>query len=109
MIRAPLTALGDLLAWLGRHGTQAVAISVFAGIALPPLAALFKPVFAAALIVLLALAFLRVDPAALRAHFVRPGLVMAASVWTMLVVPAVLGSILLAIGGDEQAKAWPSR
>ena len=30
---------------------------------------------------------------------------MAASVWTMLVVPAVLGSILLAIGGDEQAKA----
>ena len=52
------------LSWLGRQGTRAVAASIFIGITLPPLAALFKPIFAYALFVLLCLAFLRVDPAA---------------------------------------------
>ncbi len=36
---------------------------------------------------LLALAFLRVDPASLNGQFRRPGLVIAASLWTMIAVP----------------------
>ena len=60
------------LAWLGRQGTRALALSVFVGIALPPLAALLKHVFVEALLVLLALAFLRVEPASLRRQFRRP-------------------------------------
>ena len=33
------------LAWIGRQGTRAVAVSLLAGLALPWLAALMKPAF----------------------------------------------------------------
>ena len=62
------------LAWLGRHGTNAVAISILLGIALPPLGALIRPFFPETVFLLLCLAFLRVDPGALRAQFARPRL-----------------------------------
>ena len=66
------------LAWLGRHGTGAVAVSMFVGIAVPPLGALLRPYFPETVIVLLVLAFLRVEPAGLRAQLApaaaaRPG------------------------------------
>src|SRR5215469_11159547 len=76
-----LTRPAAALAWIGRQGTRAVALSVFVGLALPPLAALMKPAFTASLFVLLCLAFLRVDPGALRAHLARPRLVIAAAAW----------------------------
>ena len=62
------------LAWLGRHGTNAVAISILLGIALPPLGALIRPFFPETVFLLLCLAFLRVDPGALRAQFAKPWL-----------------------------------
>src|SRR5690606_23301064 len=80
LIDAPAAALG----WLGRQGTRAVAVSVFAGILLPPLATLLRPLFTAALIALLCLTFLRVDPAALRRQFARPRVILAGSLWMML-------------------------
>ena len=79
------------LAWLGRHGANAVAISILLGIALPPLGALIRPYFAETVFLLLCLAFLRVDPKALRAQFGRPWLLLAATAWTMLVVPVLTG------------------
>lgn len=79
------------LAWLGRHGTNAVAISIILGIALPSLGALIRPYFAETVFLLLCLAFLRVDPAALRAQFGRPRLLFAATAWTMLIVPVLVG------------------
>jgi BASS family bile acid:Na+ symporter len=91
----PFSALAAALSWLGRQGTRAVAASIFIGIILPPLAALFKPIFAYALFVLLCLAFLRVDPAQVRAHFSRPLIVGAASVWMMLATPALIGLMLV--------------
>ncbi|HUI97324.1 MAG TPA: hypothetical protein VLX44_16325 [Xanthobacteraceae bacterium] len=95
-----LTRPAAALAWIGRQGTRAVALSVFAGLALPPLAALFKPAFTASLFVLLCLAFLRVDPGALRAHLARPGLVLAAAAWMMIATPLVCGLALAADGSD---------
>ena len=82
------------LGWLGRQGTRAVALSVFAGIALPPVATLFKPAFAPALVVLLCLAFLRVEPAALHAYLRRPALVIAATLWIMIATPLLFGFAL---------------
>ena len=79
------------LAWLGRHGTNAVAVSILLGIALPPLGALIRPIFPETVFLLLCLAFLRVDPGALRAQFGRPKLLIAAAIWTMLVVPVLAG------------------
>jgi BASS family bile acid:Na+ symporter len=86
------------LAWLGRHGTGAVAVSMFIGIAVPPLGALARPYFRETVIVLLVLAFLRVDPSGLRTQLARPGLLVLAAGWTMLVVPALMGAAL-AVGG----------
>ena len=85
------------LAWLGRRGTNAVAISILLGIALPPLGALFRPFFAETVFLLLCLAFLRVDPQALRAQFAKPWLLLAAAVWTMLIVPVLAGLSLSAL------------
>jgi hypothetical protein len=86
------------LAWLGRHGANAVAISILLGIALPPLGTLIRPYFPETVFLLLCLAFLRVDPAALRAQFARRRLLLAAALWTMLIVPVLAGLGLSALG-----------
>jgi len=100
MIRGDLPAAG--LAWLGRQGTRAVAVSLFLGLAAPPLAAWCKPLVPAAIFGLLVLAFLRVDPRELRAHFTEPALVLAATVWMMLVVPAGLGVTFVLAGVPDR-------
>jgi len=94
--------LAAWLAWLGRQGTGAVAASLFVGIMLPPLAALVKPIFAETVFALLCLAFLRVDPAALRQHFVQPGWVAAAAAWMMLATPVLIGLSLVAFDLPER-------
>jgi hypothetical protein len=93
------------LAWLGRHGANAVAISILLGIALPPLGALIRPFFPETVFLLLCLAFLRVDPVALRAQFARPWLLLAAATWTMLVVPVLVGISLGAFGLFDRSPA----
>ena len=98
----PLTALAAALAWLGRQGTRAVAASIFIGVMVPPLAALLKPGFPYALFVLLCLAFLRVDPAEVRAHFSKPLVVGAAAAWMMLATPLMIALALLSLGMSER-------
>jgi hypothetical protein len=96
-----LDLLAAPLAFLGRHGTRAVAVSIFLGLAVPPLAAVFKPLVPEAIFLLLMLAFLRVDARELRAHFAKPGLAVLATAWIMLAVPAALGLVVLAFGLPE--------
>ena len=93
-IGLPGTALG----WLGRQGTRAIAVVVFIGIAVPSLDALVKPFVPEAIFALLCIAFLRVETAALRARLGRPGLLVAVTAWTMLVIPALVGGAGLAVG-----------
>jgi BASS family bile acid:Na+ symporter len=80
------------LAWLGRQGTRAIAALVFIGIAAPPIGALLKPFVTAAIFGLLTIAFVRVDAAALRGYVRRPALALAATGWTVLVIPTALGA-----------------
>src|SRR5262245_34061389 len=98
-----LAALATALAWLGRQGTRAIAAIVFIGIAVPPLGALLKPFVTEAIFVLLCIAFLRVDLGALRGYVQRPALVLAATVWTMLAVPLMVGIVSVLIGLDVSA------
>jgi predicted Na+-dependent transporter len=86
------------LGWLGRQGTRAVAALVLIGIAVPPIDALLKPFVTEAIFVLLCIAFLRVDIAAVRGHLRRPAVVLAAVVWTTLAIPALFGASCLALG-----------
>ena len=98
-----LDAAVAVLAWLGRQGTRAIAALVFIGIAAPPIGAVVKPFLTEAIFVLLCIAFTRVDPVALRGHLGRPGLVIAATVWTMLIVPTLFGMTCLAFGLDVRS------
>lgn len=91
------------LSWLGRRGTQAVAALVVIGIAVPPIGALLKPFVTEAIFVLLCVAFLRVDPAALRGCLVRPVIVLAATAWTTVVIPALFGTGYLVFGLRDQS------
>lgn len=100
----PMQAMASGLAWLGRHGTRAVAAAMFAGIALPPLGAILRPYFPETVVVLLVLSFLRVDPARLRAQWTAPGLILAAAAWTMLLLP-LLFLLLLILPGTAIADA----
>ncbi|MGB7616074.1 MAG: Na+-dependent transporter [Pseudolabrys sp.] len=89
-------ALAAALSLVGRHGTLVAAASIFVGLAVPGLAAVCKPYLGEAIVVMLTLAFLRVDPNELFRHFTRPGLIAAATVWAMLVVPVILGLVFMA-------------
>lgn len=90
-------------AWLGRQGTRALAALVFIGIAVPPLGAVLKPYVTAAIFLLLCVSFMRVDIAALRVHMKRPGVVLAATAWSTLVVPLMIGLVCVATGLDKHA------
>jgi BASS family bile acid:Na+ symporter len=96
-----LSPLAAALSLVGRHGTLVAAGSIFVGLAVPPLASAFKPYLGPAIVVMLTLAFLRVDPVDLITHVKRPGLVGLAIVWMMLAVPAALGTLFLALGVER--------
>jgi predicted Na+-dependent transporter len=91
------------LTWLGGQGTRAVAALVFIGIAVPPLGEVLKPFVAEAIFLLLCISFMRVDTSALRTHLRRPGLVIAATAWTTLAVPAIIGIISHATALDARS------
>jgi hypothetical protein len=99
LLQLPIAAL----AWLGRQGTRAVAALVFIGLALPPVDAVLKPHVSEAIFVLLCISFLRVEPDLLRRQYKRPGVVLAATLWTMLALPCLFAAACLLIGLDRSA------
>lgn len=99
LLEAPLAAL----AWIGRQGTRAVAALVVIGLALPSVGAVLRPHVSAAIFVLLAIAFLRVDTAVLRSQLKRPAVVLLAIAWSVLAVPALTGVLCLVAGIDRSA------
>ncbi len=99
----PIHAPAAILTWIGRQGTRAIAALVVIGIAIPWLGALFKPFVAEAIFILLCISFLRVDAEALRGYLKRPGIVIAATVWTSFAVPALVGTVCMSIGVDQKS------
>src|SRR3569623_3204399 len=93
-LRLPLAAL----AWLGRQGTTGLAVSVFLGIALPPLAAYVKPHLAETVFGLLVFSYLRTEPDKLRQVVRAPRLAIMASLWAMIAAPVLAGGALNLIG-----------
>jgi hypothetical protein len=91
------------LTWLGGQGTRAIAALVFFGIAVPPLGELLRPFVTEAVFLLLCISFMRVDISALRDHLRRPGIVLAATAWTTLGVPLIIGASGLATGLDARS------
>ena len=96
-----LMALRAALAWLGRQGTRALAVSVFFGLALPQLAAYVKPYLGETVFVLLLFSYLRTDPAAFIRYIRAPKLTIIAALWVMVVVPLLFGIGYTAVGLRE--------
>src|ERR1700727_2156303 len=92
-----LAALSAALAWLGRPRARAIAAVVFIAIAVPPFDALLKPYVPEAIFTLLFVAFVRIETADLRSQLRKPGLLVAATVWTSLVIPMLIGIACLAL------------
>ena len=93
ILRSVAARTAQALAWLGSQGPRAIAALVFVGIAVPPAGELLKPYVTEAIFALLCLSFLRVDLSALRVYLRRPALVLAATAWTMVGVPLLVGEI----------------
>ena len=91
------------LNWLGRQGTNAVAIVVFLAVLTPQVGAAMKDYLAEIVIALLCLAFIRVDIAVLRQHLSRPHIVIAATAWTVIGIPSLFGGACILFGIRDSA------
>ena len=89
------------LAWLGRQGARALAVSVFLGLALPQLAAYVKPYLGETVFILLVFSYLRTDPAAFRRYVHTPRLVILAALWVMVAMPLLIGTTYALAGVRE--------
>ena len=92
-----------VLTWLGRQGTRAVAALVVIGISFPWIGSFLKPYVTEAVFVLLCIAFLRVDIAAVKTYLRRPVLVLAATAWTSVVTPVLFAVACFAFGINTKA------
>ncbi|MBS8262735.1 sodium:proton symporter [Roseibium polysiphoniae] len=96
MIRSAMSALG----WIGQRGTLALTASILIGMTLPFLSAYARPFITEAVFALLVLAFLRVDPDAVRQRSKRPVIFILASCWIMIAVPLFAAAALALFGGE---------
>lgn len=99
-----LEGVRAVLAWIGRQGTRALAVSIFLGVAVPPLADYVKPHLSETVFVLLLFSYLRTDPAAFRRYLRAPALAITAALWIMVALPLLIGSAYAATGLRE---SWP--
>ena len=95
----------ELLNWIGRQRTRAIAALVLIGILIPPLGAVLKPYVTEAVIGLLCITFLRIDVSAFRSYLRKPQLVIAATVWTAFAIPVLfaIGTKLFGVDGTSPA------
>ncbi len=88
------------LAWIGRQRARALAALILIGILTPPLGAVLRPYVGEAVFVLLVLSFLRTDLRALVGLARRPGLVLAAALWSCIAMPALAILAMAGYGRD---------
>jgi len=84
------------LAFLGRYGTQGFALSIFMGLALPQFAAAARPLLPVTIFLFVALTFARADLVALKAALAKPGAVLLAVGW-LIVVPVLMVLSILTV------------
>lgn len=90
MIRWPAAGL----AFLGKHGAAALAVSIFIGMALPSLSSYLRPYLTIAVFSLLTLAFLRADGNAIRLRLRHPLLLITGLIWMMVGAPLLTYAII---------------
>jgi predicted Na+-dependent transporter len=86
------------LAWLGRHGSSVIAAGVFVGLAVPPFAALLKPLLVPAIVGPFLVALVRLDWQRLAAHLGRPLTTGLALLWLLVLSPLMVHALAGALG-----------
>lgn len=89
---------GRLLALIGRNAPRFLAVGVFAGIVLPDLADLLRPVLGPLVALLLGVSLLRLDWSALAVNASRPATVGLATLWQLLLAPVLVWGCALLVG-----------
>jgi bile acid:Na+ symporter, BASS family len=85
-------------AWIGRHGTQGFALSIFVGLALPQFAAAARPLLAFTIFIFVMLTFARAEEPRVRALVASPKPLVLASLWLLVAPAMVITAILTVIG-----------
>jgi BASS family bile acid:Na+ symporter len=81
------------LAFMGRRSMPLLAAGILVGLAVPPLAALFRPLTAPLLFLLTAVTLLKIEPRAILAEARRPRRLAAVLAWTMGLQPVLMAAI----------------
>lgn len=102
--------LAGALGWLGRNGKTMLAAGVFLGLAVPPLAQLFRPLLTPSVVLLLALTLLRMDWTLISTSLRRPSPTVLLVAWLLAVSPALMalatGIAGLPVGLAEAMLLW---
>lgn len=82
--------IAAFLGRLGRHGAAVIALGVFTGLLVPPLAAWLRPLLLPAILLPFLVALLKVDVARTAALLRRPGFSLLLLVWLLLASPVLV-------------------
>ncbi|WP_156639904.1 hypothetical protein [Bosea sp. PAMC 26642] len=93
-----LSPIAAFLAWLGRHGTQGFALSIFLGLALPQFSAAARPVLPVTIFCFTTIVFMRADIGIIAGLLRRPARLIAACLWLVAVPVLLIGGAFLLLG-----------
>jgi BASS family bile acid:Na+ symporter len=97
MLRALARPIARLLAFIGRHGPLAFALSIFIGLALPQLAAAMRPILPVTIFLFVMLNFARADGENLRQALSQPGRFSTAVAWSFLAQPLLFLAVFAVV------------
>lgn len=95
------------LEFIGRHATAFMAAGVLLGLAVPPLAALARPLLVPTLLIPLSLALVRLDWGAIAAYRHRPRLALTMLAWLLGICPVLvfaLATVLVGLGMPDSLR-----
>ncbi len=85
--------LGATLGFFGRHGPAVLAAGVFAGLAVPPVATLLRPLLVPSIFLVFTLTLVRTDWRAIVTYGRRPALLVGAAIWMLLLSPLIMAGM----------------
>jgi len=97
--------IGTLLGRLGRHGAAVIAVGVFLGLALPPLAAVVRPLLLPAILLPFLVALLKVDFRRTAVLLRRPGFSLPLLVWLLLASPGLVWLVTAGLAIPPELRA----
>jgi len=83
-----------VLAAIGRRSTLVIALGVFVGLLVPPLAALLRPLLLPAILLPFVIALMRLELAALRRQAARPMTLSLATLWLLAGSPLLVALVV---------------